>query len=190
MQIIARPPPDNQEGDKEMSARSEWNALTEQAQFRMCVGCIVEVARDKGGRVDPLEHVGGTWERINAKLDDADIALPLLAYKAAAAELQQAGRHERKATAAADFEVRGADGDALGSVLDTVAGVGSVENEAVTRVDFSRFFATLDTINQHIVNAMAAGMTQEEVAPSMCMSQSAVSKRLRKMRTALAVCME
>lgn len=169
-----------------MSKRKEWDALGETAQFKMCCGCIVEVAHDKGVKVDPLAHVGGVWERVAVKVDSADIDLPLLVWKCAAAELQQVGRHERKAAACADFEVMGADGDALGSVLDTVAGVGSVENEAVLRVDFSRFYDALDAVNKKIVDGLALGYSRHKIAPTVNMSTTAVNKRLYKMRAALA----
>ena len=172
-----------------MSKREEWNALGEQAQWKMIIGCIVEVAHDKGVKVDPLAHVGGVWERVAVKVDSADIDLPLLVWKCAAAELQQVKRHECKAAAAADFEIKGADGDGLGSVLDLVAGVGSVENEAVTRVDFSRFYALLDAVNKRIVGELAEGYTHQEIATSVKMTQEAVSKRVRRMRPLLAICM-
>ena len=172
-----------------MSKRNEWDALGEKGQFQMCCGCIVEAAHNKGLRVDPLAHVGGCWERVAGKVDASELDLPLLVYKCAAAELQQVGRHERKAAAAADFEIEGADGDGLGSVLDLVAGVGSVENEAVTRVDFGVFYAALDAVNKKIVDGLAVGLTRRELAADCGMSHTAVSKRLYKMRGALAVCM-
>ena len=169
-----------------MSARTEWKAMSEQAQFKMCVGCIIKAARTMGIKVDPLEHVGGTWERVAGKVDDAEgVDLPLVVWKCASAELQQVRRHERKAAAAADYEVFGADGDGLGSVLELVAGAGSVENEAVTRVDFSRFYAALDAVNKRIVDGLGYGKTRRELADDCGMSHAAVSKRLYKMRAAL-----
>lgn len=150
------------------------------------IGRNVQVARDKGVRVDPLEHVGGVWERVAGKVDASELDLPLLVWKCAAAELQQVKRHEDKAAACADFEVVNADGDALGSVLDTVAGVGSVENEAVLRVDFSRFYDALDAVNKKIVDGLALGYSRRKIAPTVSMSTTAVNKRLYKMRAALA----
>lgn len=169
-----------------MSKRNEWDALGDRAQWQMCIGCIVKVAHARGIKVDPLEHVGGVWERVAVKVDAWEEDLPLLVWGCAAAELQQVKRYEDKAAAAADFEVMGADGDALGSVLELVAGVGSVENEAVLRVDFSRFYDALDAVNKRIVDGLAIGKTQTEIAPEVEMSQRAVSKRLCRMRAALA----
>lgn len=169
-----------------MSKRNEWDALGETGQFQMCCGCIVQAARNKGVKVDPLAHVGGCWERVAGKVDATDEDLRLVVYKAAAAELQQVARHERKAAAAADFDVQGADGDRLGSVLDLVAGADSVENEAVLRVDFSRFYVALDAVNQQIVEGLALGRSMREIAPTVGMTHRAISKRVAKMRAALA----
>lgn len=168
-----------------MSKRNEWDALGEQGQYKMCVGCVVKVAHARGIKVDPLEHVGGTWERVAVKVDAWEEDLPLLVWGCAAAELQQVKRHDAKAAACADFEIMGADGDALGSVLDTVAGVGSVENEAVLRVDFSRFYDALDAVNKRIVDGLGYGKTRRELAAECDMSHTAISKRLYKMRAAL-----
>lgn len=169
-----------------MSKRKEWDALGDRAQWQMCIGCIVQVARDKGVRVDPLEHVGGVWERVAGKVDASELDLPLLVWKCAAAELQQVKRHSDKAAACADFEVVNADGDGLGSVLDMVAGVGSVENEAVLRVDFGRFYDALDDVNKKIVDALALGLVRREIAPTVSMTPTAVTKRIHRMRAALA----
>lgn len=172
-----------------MSKRKEWEALGEQAQYKMCMGCIVKVAHDKGVKVDPLEHVGGVWERVAGKVDASELDLSLLTWKCARAELQQVGRRERKAAAAAEYEIMGAEGDGPGSVLDMVAGVGSVENEAVTRVDFGRFFDGLDAVNRRIVNGLGVGMTRRQLGAACGMSHAAINKRVNKMRAALAVCM-
>lgn len=168
-----------------MSKRIEWEALGEQGQFQICVRCIGKAAHRLGVKVDPLAHVGGVWERVAVAVDAAEVDLALLVWRCAVLELQQVGRHERKAAACSDFEVKGADGDALGSVLDTVAGVGSVENEAILRVDFSRFYAALDSVNKKIVDGLAVGKNRRELGAEVGMSGTAVEKRLKKMRAAL-----
>jgi hypothetical protein len=168
-----------------MSKRIEWDALGEQGQYRMCIGCIVKAARARGIKADPLEHVGATWERVAVKVDAWEDDLPLLVWKCADAELHQVKRHERKAAACADFEIEGADGDALGSILDTVAGVGSVENEAVLRVDFARFHDALDAVNKRIVDGLALGLSVREIAPTVNMTHTAINKRVARMRSAL-----
>lgn len=173
-----------------MTKRNEWDALGENGQYKMIIGCIVQAAQKRGIKVDPLAHVGGVFIRVAEQLDASEMDLLMLVWKCAAAELQQYGRHERKAAAAADFEVQGADGGALGSVLDLIAGAGSVENEAVTRVDFSRFYAALDAANKRIVDGLAVGRTRRELAGDCEMSHTAVSKRIYKMRAALAACMD
>ena len=173
-----------------MSKRNEWDALGENGQYKMIICCIVEAAKAHGINVDPLAHVGGVFIRVAEQLDETPYDLPLLCWRCAFAELQQVARHERKAAACADFEVRGADGDALGSVLELIAGAGSVENESVTRVDFSRFYATLDAVNKKIVDGLAVGLTRRELAGDCEMSHTAVNKRIYKMRAALAACMD
>ena len=172
-----------------MSKRQEWDTLGEREQYKMIIGCVVEAARNRGMKVDPLAHVGGVWVRVAEKLDDAEIDMRLLVYRCASVELQHAERHERKAAACADFEVMGAEGDGLGSVLDMVAGVGSVESEAVTRVDFAAFYETLDAVNKRIVDGLSLGMTRRELAADCRMSTTAIGKRVCKMRAALAACM-
>lgn len=173
-----------------MSKRDKWDALGENGQYKMIIGCIVEAAKARGIKVDPLAHVGGVFIRVAEQLDETPFDLPLLCWRCAFAELQQYGQHERKAAAAADFEVQGADGAGLGSVLELIAGAGSVENEAVTRVDFSRFYAALDAVNKRIVDGLAVGLTRRELAGDCEMSHTAINKRIYKMLAALAACMD
>jgi hypothetical protein len=173
-----------------MTKRNEWDALGENGQYKMIIGCIVQAAQKRGIKVDPLAHVGGVFIRVAEQVDETELDLRLLCWKCAASELQQYGRHERKAAAAADFEVQGADGAALGSVLELIAGAGSVENEAVLRVDFSRFYAALDAVNKKIVDGLALGYSRCKIAPTVKMTPPAVTARIHKMRAALAVCMD
>lgn len=172
-----------------MSKRHEWESLSEQAQFKMICGCVCKAAHKRGVKIDPCELSGDTWLRVQDKLD-ADKDLLLIVMDAAEMALQKALRHDKKYLDADDYDVKGADGEALGSILDLIEGAGSVEAEAVTRVDFSVFYAALDATNKSIVNAKAVGLTQERIAPLVHISQSAVSSRLRRMRTALAACMD
>ena len=171
-----------------MSARTEWETMSEQAQMRMITGCVVKAAHKRGARVNPLDYAGDTWLRVMDKLD-MEKDLVLICMDAAEMALQKGLRHERKAAACADFEVMGADGNRLGSVLDLVAGCGSVENEAVTRVDFGVFFAALDAVNQQIVEGLALGRSMREIAPEIGITHTAINKRVAKMREMLTVCM-
>ncbi len=172
-----------------MSAKTEWEALSEQAQYKMLLGCIVKAAQKRGAKVNPCDYAGDTWLRVMEKLDDADCDLPLLVYRAAQMALQKAFRHDKKYAAAADYEIKSKDGDGMGSVLELIAGAGSVENEAVTRVDFSVFYAALDAVNREIVNGLGAGYSAREIAPSVNMTHTAVNNRVARMREALRPCM-
>lgn len=171
-----------------MSARTEWEALNEQDQMRMITGSICKAAHNKGLRVDPLAHAGDTWMRVMDKLD-ANKDLPLIVMDAAEMALQKAMRHERRAAACADFEVQGADGDTARSVLEIIAGVKNVEEQAITRADFSAFLAGLDGINRKIVDGLASGFSAREIAQTVSMTHTAVNKRIHAMRAVLAPCM-
>lgn len=166
-------------------AREDWKSLGERGQFKMILGSVAKAAKKRGVSVNPADYAGETWIRVEERLDGAEEDLPLLVFKAAYNALQQMARQDRKFAAADNTPVKGADGDELGGVLDMVAGVGSVENEAVLRVDFSRFYEALDECNKRIVNGRAAGLYFREIAPLLPkeMSRAAMEKRLDVMKT-------
>lgn len=172
-----------------MSARAKWNALTEQSQYGLIVGCICRTAKLHGVSAgDPLSHVGDTWLRVMDKLDE-DKDLRLIVMDSAWAALQKAYRQDKRYADAANFEVKDADGVADCSVLDLVAGGGSVENEAVVRVDFGVFYDALDAINKQIVDGLAVGLTYREIAPTVNLTHGAVGARIGRMRETLTACM-
>ena len=87
-----------------------------------------------------------------------------------------------------NFTVAGADGDGLGQVLDMVAGSGSVEAEAILRVDFGRFYDTLDASNKKLVSGRAAGYLFREIGPTLPkkMSHAAMEHRLSRLEKRVA----
>ena len=72
--IIARLPPENQEGGAKMSAINEWYSMTGEQQFAMIERGIYAVARKRGARIDEAaEYVGDVWMRVTDALQgDAD----------------------------------------------------------------------------------------------------------------------
>lgn len=171
-----------------MTARAQWEDMSEQDQLRMIIGCIVKAAHAKHMTGNPLDYVGDTYIRLTEKLDE-DRDLPLIVTCAAGAALQSAYRHDKKFTDADNSKIQSADGETLGGILELIAGAGSVENEVVTRIDFGNFYEQLDCINKRIVNGLAVGRVRREIAPAVNMTASAVTKRIHNMREALRRCM-
>ena len=171
-----------------MTARAQWEAMSEQGQLKMIIGCIVTAARTNHMSVNPLDHVGDTYIRLIEKLDQ-DRDLPLIVTRAAGAALQKAHWQDKKFADADNYEIKSADGESLGGILELIAGAGSVENEVVTRIDFGRFYKQLDGINKQIVNGLAVGLVRREIASTVNMTTTAVTMRVHKMRETLRQCM-
>lgn len=169
-----------------MSKREEWEALGERGQFKMILGCVAKVAKKRGVSVNPADYAGETWIRTEERLDGAEVDLPLLVYRAAAAAMDRAAYQDRKFAAADNTPVKGADGDELGGVLDLIADGGNVEAVAILRADFGRFFDGLDECNKKILNGRAAGLYFREIAPTLPkeMTLQAIMKRLGVMEKA------
>lgn len=164
--------------------RGQWEALGDNGQFEICVKCTARAAKRYGFRgVNPVDYAGAVWLRVVETLESGNAApLPLLVARCAVRVLAAARRQDMKYAAAEDFTIKNGDGDELGSVLDLVSDSGSVEAEAIVRVDFSRFYDALDALDQAIIRYASAGDGQEAIAAKVGKNQATVSRRLRKMR--------
>ena len=170
-----------------MSAKSEWEAKSEQEQMRMLTACIFRAAKERGVRMDAPELVGDTWLRVVEHLDE-DKPLAVIVMRAAQMAMQKQLRHERR-DASEVREVKGADSESIPAVnLLIDAGRDSVEDKTITKLDFSAFLAGLDSVNMDIVNGLIAGFSAREIAPTVGMTHTAVNKRVARMRAALAPC--
>ena len=168
-----------------MSKRKEWEALSEQAQWKMIIGCICKAAHNQGMSVTPCDYAGDTWERLTDKLDSAEKDLLLVVMDAAEAALRHVYRRGKRDA----FQEVHDTGDAEhGSMWDVIPDRGSVETQVIIRVELETFYEGLDTKNRIIVDGLAIGKTQTEIAPEVGMSQRAVSKRVQKMRGAFREC--
>ena len=164
-----------------MSKRNEWDGLGEAGQYRMILGTVAKVAKRSGLSVNPADYAGETWLKVAELLDRCEeLDLPLIVWRAATSALNREEYQRRKYAAADAYTVTGADGDALGTILDLVADSGSVEAEAVLRVDFSRFYEGLDALDRQLLQERAAGRTFRE----MDAGRSKAWRRLRKIREA------
>lgn len=179
-----------------------WNAMTEREQLDMITACITKALRNE--RItghDTAEHVGGTWERVNAKLQPAKleaenarraaegkapITLHNLVYHAARAEITTEQRQTAKYDAARDWEIVNDHGESESYLAAMVSsGRDSTEDAAIIRADLSGFISMLDARSRTILNLMTGGYTEREIAPLMGISNVMVHKRIAKMREAL-----
>lgn len=186
-----------------MNIIDEWNALSEYAQVDIITRCINKAAAQRKARgVDAAEYIGGTWERIAARLTPEaleeenarraaegkqPITLVSVVYHAAVACIEAEAYHERKHSVADDVQIRRENGESR-SYLDTVISSrrDNTETQAIIRADLERFTAGRDEIDNRILELAAAGYTEREIAATIgSISNVAVHKRLAKMRAAL-----
>lgn len=171
-----------------MSKREEWEALGETGQYKIILSTVAKVAKRQGVKVNPLDYAGETWLKVAEWVDGSALDLPLIVWRAAVSAIGREARQLRKYADADNFTVAGADGDGLGQVLDMVAGSGSVEAEAILRVDFGRFYDTLDASNKKLVSGRAAGYLFREIGPTLPkkMSHAAMEHRLSRLEKRVA----
>ncbi len=187
----------------DMCIINEWNALNGEQQLDLIARCITKAAKQEHlYGVDVAEYVGGTWERIAAKLTpDAlnaenarraaegkqEITLVSVVYHAAAAAIAAEVYQARKHSVADDVQITDEHGNSR-SFLEAVIASGhdSTETSAIIRADFERFTAGRDETDQRILELAAGGYTEREIAATIgSISNVAVHKRLVKMRVAL-----
>ncbi len=171
-----------------MSKRQEWEALGETGQYQMVVNVIAKYARKKGVKLNPLDYAGEVWIKTTEKIDESELDLLLIVWRAAESAIGREARACRRMHEADNFVIEGADGDGLGQFLDMVAGSGSVEAEAILRVDFGRFYDTLDASNKKLVSGRAAGYLFREIGPTLPkkMSHAAMEHRLSRLEKRVA----
>lgn len=186
-----------------MNIIDEWNALSEYAQVDIITRCISKAATQRKARgIDAAEYIGGTWERIAAKLTPEalkienarraaegkqQITLVSVVYHAAVACIEAEAYHERKNSVADDVQIRSENGESR-SYLDTVISSGwdNTEMQAIIRADLERFTTGRDEIDRRILELAAEGFTEREIAAAIgTISNVAVHKRLVRMRATL-----
>lgn len=166
-----------------MSKRQEWESMSGEAQYSMVCKIISKVAKRQGVKVNPLDYAGETWLKVAEWVDESELDLPLIVWRAAVSAIGREARQLRKYAEADNFTVPGADGDGLGQVLDLVADSGNVEAVAILRADFSRFYDGLSDGNREIIRRRALdGETMEAIAARQNVSYAAVWNRLHRMR--------
>ncbi len=174
-----------------MTKREEWNSLGETGQYKMILGTVAKVAKRQGVKVNPLDYAGETWLKVSEWVDESELDLPLIVWRAAVSAIGREARQLRKFAEADNFTVAGADGDGLGQVLDLVADSGNVEAVAILRVDFSAFYDGLDAVNKKLVSGRAAGYKFREIGPTLPrkMSHAAMEHRLSRLEKRAAAFM-
>ena len=148
------------------------------------------------------EFVSETCIRVLDKLADPDkltetnerrasqfkrpMRLVSVVYNAARASIAAVFYQDSKHGAAYDWEISDGEGNAA-SFLETCCGdmVQNTETSAVLRADLDAFRDTLDETGKKIIEQVAAGMTEREIAKVVGISNVAVHKRIAKMRNAL-----
>ena len=169
-----------------MEIREQWEALGD-GQYTMCIRCTAKAAKRYGFKVNPVDYAGEVWLRVVEALNGEDLPpLPLLVWRCAAHALAAARRQDMKYADAENFTVKDADGCEVGSILELIADSGSVEAEAIVRVDFSRFYEALDATDKAIIRYASAGDRQEVIAAKVGKSQPMISRKLRKLRAMYA----
>lgn len=153
------------------------------------------------GLHDLDEFVSEAWLRVAASLDPdkltatnerraaqgkRPISLISIVYNAARASIAAIFYQDSKHAAAADLEVVNDNGE-IESYTETRAADPSEDTEtaAIIRADLERFKAGRDNMDRAILERVAAGMTEREIAAEVKISNVAVHKRIAKMRTAL-----
>jgi|GEM_PF-5132683 len=175
-----------------MSRRQEWESMSPEAQFAMICRCIGKAASRLHVKINAADLAGEVWLRVTTRIEECpEESLLLTVYREAHNATQQEARHNRKFAEADNFTVAGADGDGLGQVLDLVADSGNVEAVAILRVDFGRFYDTLDASNKKLVSGRAAGYLFREIGPTLPkkMSHAAMEHRLSRLEKRVAAFM-
>lgn len=153
------------------------------------------------GLHDLDEFVSETWLRVAAALDPdkltatnerraaqgkRPITLISIVYNAARASIAAVFYQDSKHAAASDFEVMNDNGEAESYTETRVADLTTnTETSAIIRADLERFKAGRDAMDRAILERVAAGMTEREIAAEVKISNVAVHKRIAKMRAAL-----
>lgn len=187
-----------------MNIIDQWNTLTDTQQLDMIGRCITKAAQRKGLRgYDIAEYVGGTWERLTAKLTPAALAaensrraaegkqqitLVLIVYHAAWASIAAAEYDEHKHCAKIGGQGMDEDCESFSYIEATIAsGRDNTEMQAVIKVDLERFTADRDATDRRILELAAGGYSEREIATAIgSITNVAVHKRLAKMRAVLA----
>ena len=153
------------------------------------------------GPHDLDEFVSETWLRVAAALDPdkltatnerraaqgkRPITLISIVYNAARASIAAIFYQDSKHAAATDFEITNDNGEAESYTETRVADLTTnTETSAIIRADLERFKSGRDAMDQAILERVAAGMTEREIAAEVKISNVAVHKRIVKMRAAL-----
>ena len=188
---------------------ASWGNMTEAEQVNMMKRCIEDhylqfsevPAFGLYGPHDLDEFVSETWLRVAASLDPdkltatnerraaqgkRPITLISIVYNAARASIAAIFYQDSKHAAATDFEITNDNGETESYTETRVADLTTnTETSAIIRADLERFKSGRDAMDQAILERVAAGMTEREIAAEVKISNVAVHKRIVKMRAAL-----
>lgn len=192
---------------------ASWGNMTEAEQVNMMKRCIHRAAKNAIGYSTEVpafglygphdldEFVSETWLRVAAALDPdkltatnerraaqgkRPITLISIVYNAARASIAAIFYQDSKHAAATDFEIINDNGEAESYTEPRVADLTTnTETSAIIRADLEQFKSGRDSMDQAILERVAAGMTEREIAAEVKISNVAVHKRIVKMRAAL-----
>lgn len=134
--------------------------------------------------LDP-NNLTATNER-RASQGKRPITLISIVYNAARASIAAIFYQDSKHAAATDFDITNDNGEIESYAETRVADLSeNTETSAIIRVDLERFKSGRDDMDRAILDRMATGMTEREIAAEVKISNVAVHKRIVKMRAAL-----
>lgn len=163
-----------------MTARQEWQALSEAQQFQLIIGCTARAAKRRGVKLNPVDLAGEVFVTVTDTLESGKKLL-FVCLGAADAAIRREYRKERKHEAAKAFEY-----DEAASVIEAMPATGaSVEKQVIDKLEFEAFMSAQDSTNREIIEYLASGFNGAEIAPKLDMSRQAVNKRIRKLRETL-----
>ena len=176
---------------------TQWNSMSTEDQIKLITACVCKAANKDIGSYAISQHgheinefVNEAWERLNNSLQPdklnacnkrraaqgkQPITLVSVAYKSARAAVTTLCNREIKIANVTDCN---ADTDACSTPYN-------MESAIITTIDLERFRASRDAADQIILELVAIGYTEREIAAEIAISNVAVHKRIVKMRNEL-----
>lgn len=176
---------------------TQWDSMSAEEQIKLITACVRKAAnKDIGSYAisqyghEINEFVNEAWERLNNSLQPDElnacnkrraaqgkqpITLVSMVYKSARAAVTTLCNREIKIANVTDYN---ADADSCGTSYN-------MESAIITTVDLARFRDSRDAVDQTILELVAIGYTEREIAAEIAISNVAVHKRIVKMRNEL-----
>lgn len=193
----------NEYMNKAIEIINEWDAMTGTERHNFCRNCVLKAIRE-GRRLANGDELGdainNTYVTVAGNLLDSSTlakkierrasqgfneSLAAIISRAAKANLQrEMSRAERDSVVISDTAIN--DSGEEYSLFDSIAGASDTEKTATIRAALKDFYNGLDSKNKTIFGGMIQGKTERETAPEVDISNTAVHKRIAKIRANLA----